>query len=353
MLRRISALVVVGTSLLSLGPIGAFVSASASVKPPVVKPAAAGLYDRQHIPNPTYLPVVNGAVVKVNWSDLQPVKGGPITVGNEIDQAVASAAVLNLANPALNLRLKLRVYTGVNAPEWAKQLDGPPVTLYDPQTSALIGTVGRFWTPRFKAAYDDLQAKLAARYDLNPVIADVVISRCTTQFAEPFLRQGALAVNRAAYLAAGYTVAKDQVCLSEQIDTHARTWTRTRSSLAFNPYQAIDPAGVRIDEPYTESMMVYCRQVLGARCVLGSNSLGWPLAGGAYTALYSRLTALGPPLYFQTETAAKLTDWRPALEWAANSGANMVEMNTAYDPEYPLSETGGFDAALERNPCPS
>ena len=55
-------------------------------------------------------------------------------------QAIAETNQQNAANPGLNLRLKLRVYAGLAAPDWAKQLDGPPVTLKDPQTGAVIGT---------------------------------------------------------------------------------------------------------------------------------------------------------------------------------------------------------------------
>jgi len=336
-----------GTVGLLLGSVPA--AAGAAPDAPVVKPTVSGLYDRQHVANPAYLPVVNGEVVKVDWSSLQPAPGGPITANNLIDKAVAEAQRLNAEDASRKVRLKLRVYAGVNAPDWAKQLDGPPITLIDPQSSVLIGTVGRFWTPRFKAAYDELQAKLAAKYDASDLIVDTNISRCTTQYNEPFLRQAALAANRVEYLAAGYSVEADQRCQSEQIDTHARTWVRTRSSLAFNPYQRISATGMNVDEPYTESMMTYCRQRLGSRCVLANNSLQWPLDGGEYTSMYAALTSLGAPLSFQTATAAKIGDWAATLDWAAAHGANMVELNADYDPSYPVDQLAGYDARLEAN----
>ncbi len=317
---------------------------------PTLKPVVSGVYDRQHLAKAAYLPVVNGAVVKANWRDLQPTRGGPIASNNVIDQTIAAAQELNAQDPTRQVRLKLRVFAGVNAPEWAKQLDGAPFTLHDPQTGALIGTVGRFWTANFKAAYDDLQAKLAAKYDSNKLIVDVTTGRCTTEFNEPFLRQGALASNRAAYLAAGYTVSKDQRCQSQQIDTHARVWIQTRTSLAFNPYQRIDSAGVKVDVAYTESMMDYCRQQLGSRCVLGSNSLSWPLDDGPYTSMYAKISSLGAPIYYQTATPSKIGDWATALDWATTHGANMVELNHAYDPMYPLDLLASYDQRLEANP---
>jgi hypothetical protein len=304
---------------------------------------ARGACDRQHLANPSYQAVVNCAVVKVNWADLQPEPGGPITGDNAIDQALAAVQADNTATPGLGEHLKLRVFAGVGAPEWAKHLDGDPVGLTDPQSGAAIGTVGRFWTARFGAAYDDLMAKLAARYDTVPEIRDVVVSRCTTQFAEPFLRQA----GSAAYFAAGYSVAADHQCLAEQLDTHARWWSHTRSSVAFSPYQVMTAEGSSTDEAFTESMMDTCRQVLGDRCVIGNNTIASPLPGPPYDALYAHLQALGGPMYFQTAIAAKIGDWRATLDWAIGEGAAMVELNADYDPGYPLDELAGYDDRLE------
>ena len=314
-----------------------------------LKPVIQGLCDRQHIARPPFLVVANCAVVKADWSELQLIRGGPVAENNVIDRAVAEANRLNGSDPSPGLRLKLRVYAGISAPEWAKHLDGDPVALADPQTGEGVGTVPRFWTAGFGAAYDDLMAKLAARYDQVPVLLDVVVSRCTTQFAEPFLRQGQTTANRAAYAAAGYTIEADHRCLREQIDTHARLWRHTRSSVAFNPYQAMEAAGTRPDVALTEEMMGYCRSVLGSRCVLGNNSISAPLDGGPYTSMYARIRALGPPYYFQTATALKIGDWAATLDWAAGHGAGMVELPAGYDA-WPLADLAGYDTRLQANP---
>ena len=320
--------------------------------PPSVKPEISGVCDRQHQAPAAYLGVVNCFVVQADWSALQPTQGGPIASNNVIDQAIASVNQQNAANPGLNLRIKLRVYAGVAAPDWAKQLDGPPVTLKDPQTGALIGTVPRFWTTRFGAAYDNLMQQLAARYDNAPALLEVAVSRCTTQFAEPFLRQANDPDNRAAYLAAGYTTAQDEACLQAQIDTHARLWQHTRSGLAFSPFQSFDSSGVHQDEAFTEQMMDYCRSVLGSRCVLGNNTISWPLPGGNYTSMYGKIAALGGPIYFQTATAAKIGDWQATLDWAAQEGAGMVELPAGYDPAWPLPDLTPYDTRLQANRAP-
>jgi hypothetical protein len=301
------------------------------------------------MPPSAYQAVVNCAIVKADWADLQPTQGGPIAANNDIDLMIAKANQINAANPGLNFRLKLRVFAGLYSPEWAKHLDGAPVDLYDPDTSAFLGTVPKFWTANFKAAYDDLMAKLAAKYDQVPVITQVVISRCTTQFAEPMIRQARLAQNRENFLAAGYTVAQDKACQREQVDTHNRVWLRTASSYAYNPYQAFTASGVDSDPNFTVQMIDYCRQVLGSRCVAGNNSISSPLDDGNYTLMYDKLNAVGAPLYYQTATEVKIGDWRATLDWAADVGANMVELPKGYNT-WPVNELAGYDARLESNP---
>ena len=150
-----------------------------------LKPVLKGLLDREGQPPAPYLgTAVRGWVVKAYWKDLQPAPGGPLAANNVIDQAVTAAQRLNAQNPSLGLGLKLRVYTGIYAPDWAKSLGGSPVSVVDPQDQEQ-GTVGRFWTDDFGRAYADLERKLAERYDNVAEVREVVVSRCTTFFASP------------------------------------------------------------------------------------------------------------------------------------------------------------------------
>jgi len=340
------------TTTSTTSPSPATTTTAALPAPPSIKPQIGGICDRQHEARSAYLGVVNCFVVQADWSALQPTQGGPIAANNVIDQAIASVNQRNAANPGLNLRIKLRVSAGVAAPDWAKQLDGAPVTLKDPQTGALIGTVPRFWTSGFGAAYDNLMQQLAARYDSAPALLEVAVSRCTTQFAEPFLRQANDPDNRAAYLAAGYTTAADEACLQAQLDTHARLWLHTRSGVAFSPFQTLDSSGVHQDEAFTEHIMDSCRSVLGARCVLGNNTISSPLPGGSYTSMYQHIAALGGPISFQTATAAKIGDWQATLNWAVEEGTGMVELPAGYNPAWALSDLAGYDSRLEANRAP-
>lgn len=344
--------VLIGSLLVAVYATSRESSSSPEVGAARIKPLLRGLVDRNGVAPPEAREIVRSFVVNVGWAALQPQRGGAIVVPNDIDRAIATARRANQEQPGPGTRLKVRLFSGVQAPEWAKRLNGPPVQVTD-TVDARSGTVGRFWTPEFGRAYEELQKRLAARYDGVTELAEVTASRCTTIYAEPFVRQARHKATVNALLGAGFTAEADRRCLEGQVEAH-RVWSRTRTSVAFNPYQRIRPDGsVVVDPGFTSSMMSHCRRVLGPRCVLANNSLRWPLLGGAgYRDLYRAMVKLGPPLAFQTAVPRRVGDWRATLEWAADTGANFVELNSDY-PSYPLAELARFGRRLEENPIGS
>jgi len=295
-----------------------------------------GLLDRQGEPKAGY--ELSGWVVKSSWADLQPAAGGPIAEQNVIDGAIVRARELGMV-------LKLRVYAGDQAPEWAKQLGGPPLTLVDPADGG-TSTIGRFWTEPFGRAYADFQALLAARYDGVAEIRETVISRCTTVFAEPFIRQTGAGENLTTFGAAGLNDKTDQRCFEEQVDAHD-VWKRTRSDLAVSPYQSVQAKAAARDEgraqrggdlAIPEQVMRYCRERLGPRCVLENNSLRIELRA-QYEQLYEVMRGLGRPLAFQTATGDKVGDLAATISRAADLGAASVELPISYR-KAPASDLG-------------
>jgi len=292
-----------------------------------LKPVLGGLLDRQKLPDKSYWSVLSGFVVQVDWSQLQSAPGAPLPANNPIDQAIAAAR-------AAGLRIKLRVDAGTMAPEWAKSLGGSPVPVQftNPVTGApTSGTIGRFWTPTFGRAYQDLQNKLAARYDNVPEIAQTSITRCITFFAEPFLRQARrIPATANALLTAGYTDTADESCQKEQVQA-ATVWKHTRSGLSFNPYQRLHPDGsVTADEKFTEAMMHYCRSLLGARCVLENHSIRTTSQSVWYGPMYAAIKALGGGISYQTAAPNRVGDLIATLAWAAGQGASSVELPVSY-----------------------
>src|ERR1700704_3089402 len=98
-------------------------------------------------------------VLNVTWAQLQSAAGGSLDTAF-IDNAISAINAYNAAN-GTNLGIKLRVWGGYTAPDWAKNIDGPPITVtgeaevdpavYTPQT------IGRFWTADYIDAWTSLQ----------------------------------------------------------------------------------------------------------------------------------------------------------------------------------------------------
>ena len=334
------------------GPTAGGPNPAGTTQPGGLKPVTVGLLDRSAAPAAAYDHAVGGWVIEVYWADLQPTQDGPIVSGNKIDRAIAQARQLAAADPSLHPQLKLRVLAGIHSPEWAKTLDGPPVTV-----SALIdhrsGTAPRFWTDNFARAYAGLQRRLAARYDAVPEILSTVVSQCTTVYAEPFQRQTDSAQTVQDLDAAGFTQAADLQCYRTQIAAQ-QVWQRTRSELAFNPYEVVDPSGQSsppgqgTDEAITDQMISYCRIVLGPRCVVANESIRWPPLG-SYLPMYSAIRAAGPPIAFQTAIASRVHDLGRTLSWAIAQGASSVELPDGYQTMSP-SVLQGFATGLSTNP---
>jgi hypothetical protein len=180
--------------------------------------------------------------------------------------------------------------------------------------------------------------KLAARYDSAPEVCEITISRCTTIFAEPFIRDVASAANSQALLNAGFTVAADMQCQRDEIISH-QAWIRTRSDLSFNPYQVV---GGHSDEGFTDQMMDFCRSTLGASCVLANNSLRVPLQ---YPEMYAYMQSLGPPIAFQTAVMKKVGDLGSTLDTAISLGAGSVELPAGFET-LPASALAGYNSRL-------
>jgi len=314
----------------------------------ILKPGVSGVFSRDGAPPPDYLSVMGGWVVNAYWKDLQPNPGDPIVTNpkNAIDQAIDQVHKINAANPAYKLRLKVRLFAGVDAPDWAKSLGGGPVTISDPG-SGITGTVGRFWTKAFGTAYTDFINKIAALYDSVYAIGDVTLNRCMTIYAEPYIRQTSVPSNVSHLLAAGFTTDKDTTCHQEEID-NGRAFSTTRVSVAFNPYQQINADGTtQTNEALTEQMIDYCRRQLLKQCVLENNSIRTPELGGDYPALYAKIQRMGPPIAFQTATLARVGDLGATLQWAVGEGANVVEWpGSGLTP----SQLAPYNNALKANP---
>jgi hypothetical protein len=230
-------------------------------------------------------------------------------------------------------------------------IGGAPVPYVNTQDNGSVagGTIGRFWTPEFGKAYADLQTKLAAKYDRVAVIRELTVSRCSTLFDEPFVRQFGDPRNVAGLTAAGYTTAADKACISDSITEHL-VWTHTTSDVDFSPLPTITDPGATRDLSYTTTMMAQCRAVLGVRCGLENNALSVDkLANPQFVQLYAAMTKLAPPITLQTAARSRLGDPAAVLPAAVRIGANSVELPAGY-AKWSKSLLAGTARGLESNP---
>jgi hypothetical protein len=92
-------------------------------------------------------------------------------------------------------------------------------------------------------------------------------------------------------------------------------------------------------------MMTYCRTNLGARCVLENNAIRTPVQAN-YEAMYDRIKAMGPPMSFQTANPNKIGDLLATLTWAAQFGANSVELPSSYTQQPPSTYVKASEALI-------
>jgi hypothetical protein len=192
----------------------------------VVKPVLSGLILMPNqeaylhgLPFPTVDPGVLGSdgqafagtAVDVGWSQLEPTDGRYDWA--PLDASLAAVKAYNGDHPSSPLGVKLRVVGGYDAPSWATGLGGGPITIGDRAHGAAPGTLGRWWTAPYRAAWSTFEHALARRYDANPLIRMVQVTSCATTTQEPFIAPGR-PVDRATLRTDGWTTADEESCLS-------------------------------------------------------------------------------------------------------------------------------------------
>jgi hypothetical protein len=265
-----------------------------------------------------------GIVINATWRDIQPSRNGAL-VTSDVDAALAEVRTYNAANPSAPLGVKLRVYAGSNAPEWAKHIGGGPVHIERNPKGCPSGscplTVGKTWAPEYIREWRAFQAALAARYDDEPLVRQVAVTSCGMQTDEPFVPSIAPA-SRQALDAAGYTDDAQRACLMGAVEDYA-PWRRTIVDYTFNVFSRTRGGP---DTEFPVSVMRRCRDALGARCVLDNHALAADLRS-ADAPIYDAMAALKGPVNFQTEAPRGLgCQWTATIARAVSLGAVSVEL---------------------------
>src|SRR5262245_39558203 len=262
--------------------------------------------------------IFGGLVVISSWKQLQPEPDSEIALPNVVDRALAEVRGYNERNPQKPLAVKLRVWGGFEAPDWAKALGGRPIeTIFNDKPR----TVGRFWSPAYRQAWSRLQQKLAARFDNRPLIREVAVTSCMSYTAEPFvvpMQEGVLRPLRAA----GFADAVYRECLANAVADYA-PWQRSRLVLSVNPLRTAPGQG-NGDQAFTEGLMRDCRRAIGRRCVFDNHDLDTDLPGPLYR-IYATMKELGPEIEFQTWRTTP-RDFDGTIRLGVSYGASSIEL---------------------------
>jgi hypothetical protein len=231
-----------------------------------------------------------------------------------IDAALQNIEAYNANYPATPLVGKLRIFAGPNTPAWVMQQVGT-VTLTDAAgQSALFPD---YWTAQYSVLWRELQNHLAAVYDSNALIGEVAITACASIDAEPFIT--GFAANTPVLLAAGYTDAQMEQCLSNAAQDYS-AWKQTPLDFTFNPLYlrtaASQPQGD--SSTFTLQVMQAIRAALGTRAVEATHNLNDPLLNSdqqpvydEFQSLYSAAQSSSPPTLspLEFQTSGPTVDW--------------------------------------------
>lgn len=261
--------------------------------------------------------IFGGLVIIASWKQLQPTPTSEIGDHNVIDQALAEVRAYNQRNPAKPLAVKLRVWGGFEAPDWALQLGGAPIATEHNGRQCVLG---RFWSDAYRQAWGRLQAQLAAKYDARPLIREVAVTSCMSFTAEPFFLPNEPTV-ATPLRAAGYTDAAHRQCLEHAVADYA-PWKASRLVLSLNPFYGLTrKVG---DVAFTEQVMRACRQTVGRRCVFDNHDLDAD-PPKSLLPIYAIMQRMGPEIEFQTlHTTPK--DFEGTIRKGVSLGASSIEL---------------------------
>ncbi len=286
--------------------------------------------------------IFGGIVILATWRELQPTAGAEIAENNTIDKALEEVRAYNRRNPQRPLGVKLRVWAGFLAPDWAKEIGGPPIKVVHNHER----TLGRFWSPAYRKAWARFQKQLAAKYDTEPLIREVAVTSCMSFTAEPFYLADEASVSKPLN-AAGFKPFQFKQCLRNAVDDYSG-WKTTNIEIPLNPiYMPLgNPKG---DAAFTEDVMRACRKSIGRRCIFDNHDLD-TAPPKSIVPIYASMKKLGTPTEFQTfhETPS---DFEGTIQKAVSLGAGSVELWQDYQgfPLQPDAKLKKWAAMIERD----
>jgi len=271
-------------------------------------------------------------VLNVTWAELQPTESGPLNTA-PIDNAIAALNTFNAIH-GTDIGISLRVWGGYTAPQWAKTIDGPAITVTGPggvdPGETTPETVGRFWTADYINAWTSFQNELGATYDDNPVIRGISNTAGAWNTDEPF-SQGPIS-EMAQLQAGGYTDPAEELTLRAGIADYS-AWSTTPLDYSISIFR-VEAADNSAPDPNFSLAVLQEAENSGRIVQAGNHALNNPLPSWA-TFLYAQITAdaaLNPntvPASYQTDSTSVLgsqANWPNAIMQGVAADGSTVEI---------------------------
>ncbi len=271
-----------------------------------------------------------GIVVDETWAQLEPAAGRPDWA--PLDPSLAAVTAYNQAHPATPLGVKLRIFGGYTAADWAKTLDGPPITVTAAERNKNKpgGTLGQFWKPDYLRAWSDFQHALADRYDTDPLIRMTAVASCATETDEPFIMSLTPGLVRA-MTADGWTPAARRQCLTGAVGDYSG-WRHTPVDYTINPFRSPDASGkISVDDAFSEQVLTGCvtsAQAGGPTCLAGNHGLQDSATSNAAAPIYATVNALAAAHPGQVSASSRPT----APAWATTAPRSRSLLPTTAAP---------------------
>jgi len=184
-----------------------------------LKPALVGLVVTEPRALAT-VPYAGFGTINTTWAELEPRKG-------DYDFAAVEATLTGRPD----IRFRLRIRTGHDAPAWLKDETGGCVPVEPSTVNGAPGCVARYWRPPFLERFALLMREVARRYEKDWQLVDVANGACSTAYAEPFIL-GVDEPSLARLAAAGLTRTRQRTCIQRSTAAMMTAFTRTRVSVA-------------------------------------------------------------------------------------------------------------------------
>jgi len=256
-------------------------------------------YDTYYTTTPPTLPVFNPfelaqyatsfseIVLNVTWAQLETTEGTVDT--SFIDNGIQQVNQFN-STYHTDLGIKLRVWGGFTAPNWAKDINGAAITVtgvnaVDPGSYA-SQTIGRFWSADYINAWENLQSALATKYDGMSIIRGMSQTAGAYASDEPFvpLKTDAAVstnpadgtVNQIAQLQmGGYHDAAEMLTLRAAIADYYQ-WSTTPLDYTMNSFHLFDSGNELYGGSFTLAVLQQARNS-GRIVQAGNHALRDPL----------------------------------------------------------------------------